>query len=246
MGLKIIGVGFGRTGTASLYTALNELGFPCYHMFEVLQNKQNKSHLGFWLKVANSPPGVQHDWDQVFSKYTAAVDNPACVVWRELMAAYPDAKVVLTTHPKGAETWFESTIDTIYFSQSMWQMKVLAALTPFGHKMVTMTRKLIWERGHRNSMPDRQKAIAFYKQHIEEVRAAVPPERLLEYTVTQGWAPLCRFLGVPAPATPFPSINDRAEFQKIKAGMARIAYVVLGLGTALTAGLAYGLARIFS
>lgn len=38
MALKIIGAGFGRTGTLSVYTALNQLGFPCYHMFEVLEN----------------------------------------------------------------------------------------------------------------------------------------------------------------------------------------------------------------
>jgi len=70
--LEIIGAGFGRTGTTSLYTALNQLGFPCYHMFEVLKNAENKSHLDFWRNVANSEPGTQHDWEQVFSKYTAA------------------------------------------------------------------------------------------------------------------------------------------------------------------------------
>src|SRR3546814_15018603 len=48
MDLKVIGAGFGRTGTLSVCTALNQLGFPCYHMFEVLENKQNKSHLDFW------------------------------------------------------------------------------------------------------------------------------------------------------------------------------------------------------
>ncbi|MHB8623114.1 MAG: sulfotransferase [Sulfuricaulis sp.] len=41
MALKIIGAGFGRTGTLSVYTALNELGFSCYHMFEVLKNQAN-------------------------------------------------------------------------------------------------------------------------------------------------------------------------------------------------------------
>src|SRR5262245_48086667 len=120
MALKVIGVGFGRTGTASLYTALNQLGFPCYHMFEVIQNKANKSHLDFWLDVANLPD-KPHDWDRVFASYTAAVDNPACVVWRELLQKYPDAKLVLTLHPKGADTWFESTMDTIYFSMIAWQ-----------------------------------------------------------------------------------------------------------------------------
>lgn len=39
MTLKIIGVGFGRSGSNSTQTALNELGFPCYHMFEVIESK---------------------------------------------------------------------------------------------------------------------------------------------------------------------------------------------------------------
>lgn len=56
MGLKIIGAGFGRTGTWSTFVALNQLGFPSYHMQEVIINKANKSHLDFWRKVANSPP----------------------------------------------------------------------------------------------------------------------------------------------------------------------------------------------
>ena len=59
MTLKIIGVGFGRTGTHSTYTALSQLGFPCYHMFEVIGNKTNKGHLDFWRKVANTPAGTQ-------------------------------------------------------------------------------------------------------------------------------------------------------------------------------------------
>lgn len=41
MALEIIGAGFGRTGTLSVYTALQQLSFPCYHMFEVLENKEN-------------------------------------------------------------------------------------------------------------------------------------------------------------------------------------------------------------
>jgi hypothetical protein len=243
MALKIVGVGFGRTGTASLYTALAQLGYPCYHMFEVIQNKANKTHLDFWLKVANSPPGTRHDWEQVFSKYTAAVDNPACVVWRELLEAYPDAKVVLTLHPKGAETWYQSTMETIYFSESGWQFKVLKAVTPFGYKFGTMVHKLIWQRGHQGTMGDRAKAIEYYNRHVETIKAAVPADRLLVYSVNQGWQPLCDFLGVPVPATPFPNVNDRLEFQKVKSGMIRGAYVILGLGAALVAGLVYGATR---
>lgn len=245
MALEIIGAGFGRTGTMSIWAAFNQLGFPCYHMVEVLNNKENKSHLDFWLRVANSEPGIQHDWDKVFSRYTAAVDNPACCVWRELLAAYPDAKVVLTLHPKGAETWYESTIETIYFTEILWQFKVLEALTPFGRKMGAMSRKLIWQRAHRGTMSDRQKAIAHYQQHIEEVKASVPPDRLLVFSVDQGWEPLCGFLGVPVPASKFPSINDRAEIKKVIRGMTRGAYVILALLFGAIAGLAYAASRLF-
>ena len=246
MALKVIGAGFGRTGTLSAYTALKQLGFPCYHMFEVLENKENKSHLDFWRKVANSEPGTAHNWDEVFANYTATVDNPACCVWPELLAAYPEAKVVLTLHPRGAEAWYESTIDTIYFTETMWQFKVLEFATRFGRKFGDMSRKLIWQRSHKNTMPDRDKAIAHYHQHIEDVKAAVPPERLLIFSADQGWQPLCDFLGVPVPDPEFPNVNDRDAIKKVLSDMTRGAYVILGLGAAMFAGLVYGAAYLFA
>lgn len=243
MALEIIGAGFGRTGTLSVYTALSQLGFPCYHMFEVLKNKANKSHLDFWRRVANSEPGVQHDWEQVFSKYTAAVDNPACCVWRELLAAYPGAKVLLTVHPRGAEAWYESTMNTIYFTETMWQFKVLELATPFGRKFGDMSRKLIWQRSHQGTMNDRDKAIAHYHRHIADVKAAVPSDRLLVFSADQGWEPLCDFLGVPVPASEFPNVNDRAAIKKTLNEMTRGAYAILGLGAAASTGVLYELFR---
>lgn len=246
MPLQIIGAGFGRTGTMSTCAALNELGFPCYHMFEVIKNPNNKSHLGFWRKVATSPPGIQHDWEQVFANYTAAVDNPACCVWRELLEAYPDAKVLLTLHPRGAEAWYESTINTILRPESMWQFKVLALFTPFGRKFADMTHKLVWQRSHQGTMSDRDKAIAFYHQHIEKVKAAVPADRLLIFSADQGWPPLCEFLDVPVPEGAFPRLNNRAEFRHTLNGMKRGAYVILGIAAIVTAGIALVLYCLFS
>lgn len=246
MALKIIGAGFGRTGTLSAYTALNQLGFPCYHMFEVLENKQNKTHLDFWRKVANSEPGVQHDWNEVFANYTATVDNPAVCVWRELFTANPDAKVILTLHPRGAEAWYESTIDTIYFTERMWQFKVLKYTTTFGHKMGEMSSKLIWQRSHKGTMEDRDKAIAHYQQHIEDVKATVPPEQLLIFSVDQGWQPLCAFLNVPVPEMEFPNVNDRAAIKKTLRGMTRGAYFILGLGVIAGAGILFGIVKLLA
>ncbi|MGE0387191.1 MAG: sulfotransferase family protein [Gammaproteobacteria bacterium] len=243
MPLEVIGAGFGRTGTMSTWEALRQLGLPCYHMVEVIGPKQNKGHLEFWQRVANAPAGTQHDWERVFANYRAAVDNPACCVWRELMAAYPDARVLLTLHPKGAEAWYESTIDTIYFTETLWQFKVLEWFTPFGRRFGDMAHKLIWQRSHRGTMNDRAAAIAHYQRHVEEVKAAVPPERLLVYSVDQGWEPLCAFLGLPVPEAPFPNVNDRAQVKQAIAGMTRGAYVIIGVLGAAVAALAWGAMR---
>lgn len=246
MGLKIIGAGFGRTGTWSTFAALNRLGFPCYHMHEVLLNEENKSHVDFWRDVANSPPGTQHAWNQVFAKYTATVDNPGCCVWRELVAAYPGAKVLLTLHPRGAEAWYESTVDTIYFTETLWQWKVLEWLTPFGRKFGAVSRKLIWQRSLQGTMSDKARAIARYNAHIEEVKAAVPPDKLLIFKVTDGWAPLCAFLGVAQPKEDFPNLNDRASIKQTIGGIMRGAYITLGLTAAAAAAVLYGAYRLFA
>lgn len=229
MALQVIGAGFGRTGTLSTYTALKELGFPCYHMTEVIMNKKNKSHIDFWQKVANEPEGEQQQWEAVFADYSAMVDNPGCCVWKELSLAYPDGKVLLTLHPRGAEAWYESTMKTIYFTETMWQMKVLEFFIPFFRKFGDMSRKLIWQRSLKNTMPDKTAAIARYNQHIEEVKAVVPAEKLLVFSVNDGWGPLCAFLNVPVPATPFPNVNDTKEFQKLKKQFSKMAYIILGI-----------------
>ena len=243
MSLKIIGAGFGRTGTLSTYTALNALGFPCYHMFEVIENKENKTHLDFWNGVANAPAGQQHNWNEVFGKYTATVDNPGCCVWRELLEAYPNAKVLVTLHPRGPEAWYESTIDTIYFTESRWQFKFLKLFTPFAKKMGNMTSKLIWQRSHKGTMKDKDAAIAHYLEHVEEIKASVPADRLLIFSVDQGWEPLCEFLGVEAPKTEFPNVNDRAEIKKTIADITKGAYVFLTIGVLALIGIIYALIK---
>lgn len=55
MGLKVTGAGFGRTGTRSLKTALEELGYGnCYHMEEIMKHPH---HLKYWGEImAGSTP----------------------------------------------------------------------------------------------------------------------------------------------------------------------------------------------
>jgi hypothetical protein len=256
MPLKIIGPGFGRTGTLSLCTALNRLGFPCYHMSETSPqaphpplspcSKENETHLDFWQNVANGKAGTQYDWELVFSRYAAAVDNPACCVWRELVSAYPDAKVILTVHPRGADAWYESMMDTIYwFSETMWQFRVLRLLTPTGKKIGDIFRNLMWQRSLKGTIGDRSSAIERYHEHISEVTASVPAERLLVYSVDQGWKPLCAFLGVPEPSEEFPNVNDRPAFKKMIRRFTRGVYAILAVCALILGAVFYSIARVF-
>ena len=245
MALKIIGAGYGRTGTKSLCTALNQLGFPCYHMEEVINTKKNKSHLDFWFEVANGEPWQQYEWEQVFANYTASVDFPGSCVWQELMKQYPDAKVILTGHPKGAEAWYKSAMATIYSTESMWQFKVLKFFTPFGRKFGALSSKLVWQRSLKGTMVAKDKAIAQYEAHLKEVKAKVPSDKLLDYSVSQGWDPLCEFLEVPVPDTEFPNVNDTIEFKQSLRKLTYGAYLILGFGAIVFIALIYGLLFIF-
>ena len=65
---------------------------------------------------------------------------------------------------------------------------------------------------------DRESSVAAYRRNNEKVRATVPADRLLVFTPTGGWEPLCRFLNVPTPATAFPRSNARDEFWALFGG----------------------------
>ena len=117
-GLQVIGAGFGRTGTMSLYTALNQLGFKTHHMKEVIGDSTGKQ-FDLWSKVF-----YEHDnditpfIDDIYDGFTATgelvcdsptdatlrsahnsstVDFPGAIYYKELLQRYPDAKVILTS-----------------------------------------------------------------------------------------------------------------------------------------------------
>ena len=201
MPVQVIGSGFGRTGTMSTKRALEHLGFgPCYHMEEVMRRP---SHARVWADVAAGRPV---DWRRLFAGYGSCVDFPASVVWEELLAEWPDAKVLHTVRP--ADRWYESTAETIAHSHDHlvgWMRRIPPIERPFA-----MSDQLVWERLFDGRFDDRDHAIEVYGRWTEHVCATVPPERLLVFDVAEGWEPLCAFLGVPVPDRPFPRVNDRA------------------------------------
>ncbi|MFB3041617.1 MAG: sulfotransferase family protein, partial [Candidatus Poribacteria bacterium] len=106
MSLKVIGSGFGRTGTMSMKEALEVLGLgPCHHMIEVMENPEQLAH---WKAIAAGEP---INWADVFEGYTSQVDWPGAHVWHETSITFPDARVVHTERPE--DDWWESFNNTI-------------------------------------------------------------------------------------------------------------------------------------
>lgn len=201
MTLKVIGSGFGRTGTMSLKLALEQLGFgPTYHMVEVFKNPPAAQ---WWVDAADGQP----DWAKIFAGYNSTVDWPNATFYAELAAAYPDAKIIHTE--RDAEAWFKSTQATIFADAVSG-----GASGPFAEMFAKVVRRLFDGKMH-----DHDHVIDVYKRHNAAVRATIPAERLLVYEVAQGWDPLCAFLGVPVPDGPMPKVNSTEEFVgRLKAG----------------------------
>ncbi len=208
MALQIIGAGFGRTGTLSIKGALEDLGFSkCYHMREVFKNPQ---HAALWQAAADGKPT---DWDALLEGYQATVDWPGCTFYKELTAKYPDAKVLLNV--RDPEAWYKSANDTIYeTSQPGFSPFFIMSLVPRIRRMIRLSQSLIWRNTFNNRFEDKDYAISVFKDHIEAVKAAVPAENLLVYSVKEGWEPLCRFLEVDVPDKPFPHLHDSATFRR--------------------------------
>ena len=195
MALEVIGSGLGRTGTKSLQTALARLGFgPCHHMVEVFAHPET---MPLWIAAGAGKP----DWDAIFADYRSAVDYPSAAYWGELAAHYPDAKVIHTV--RDPEAWFESTQATIFrvAEGAMAQNDVRGAFFRSFMKPPLL-----------DHLHDRAFLLDFFERHTEAVKAAIPAERLLVYEVSEGWQPLCDFLGVPVPDDAAPMENTRAEF----------------------------------
>jgi hypothetical protein len=79
---------------------------------------------------------------------------------------------------------------------------------------MAMARKLIIENTFGGDINDRAHAVGIYNRHNDTVRQVIPADRLLVFEAANGWEPLCRFLGVPVPAEPYPRINTTEDFQQ--------------------------------
>ncbi len=208
MGLKVIGSGFGRTGTKSLKEALEILGFgPCHHMYEVLDNLDQ---VPVWKALADGKP---QDWEMVFDGYSSQVDWPGAHYWEQTIEAFPDAKVVHSVRP--VEKWWASFDKTI---GKLMERYPELDLPPPVREILDMNNQFIGQATFHGKYRVKENAIAAFEARTAKVKETVAPERLLVFDVAEGWGPLCEFLDTPVPDMPFPHHNLRSDFWEVLGG----------------------------
>jgi hypothetical protein len=209
--IELIGAGLPRTGTLTQKVALEQLGLgPCYHWVDLLADLDQ---LGQWSRALD---GDGH-WGEIFKGSRSTVDWPGGYFYRELMDVYPDAKVLLSVRdPESWERSFRETIVTMSHGDSVMPLlsRARAEIDPRWREYLAFVDRMFW--GPRGTFAEGWAEPAMLIEqmirHTEQVKQAVPPDRLLVWEVTDGWAPLCQFLGAPEPSGPLPHANDRATF----------------------------------
>jgi Sulfotransferase domain len=210
--MKVIGAGLPRTATLTQKVALEMLGFgPCYHMVNVLGNLDAASR---WREALEGRDG----WDDIFGNFQATVDWPGAFFYRELMEAYPDAKVLLSV--RDGKAWEQSMGETIWgiFYGDMLIHDLSTAWARVDPKWATYISlmKEMWQKSGLLASEAEGAATgamaSAMERYNDEVKRSVPADRLLVWAPGDGWAPLCEFLGVGVPAAPLPHVNDAKQF----------------------------------
>lgn len=245
-GLKLIGAGLPRTGTASLKEALEILyKASCYHMKAV----NSSSRVQFWTEAAQGLKS-ENDYLEHMEPFAAAVDAPSCMRWKDLMKTYPNAKVLLST--RSPDTWLKSIKETVLkmnssYSRSPWGVWFLQTLFPFGrgYYFWKMNDLNLWTPLFKGDYSEANMRKAFI-DWLEDVKSKCPPEKLLIYEVSQGWGPLCEFLGLPVPDVPFPCVNDTESFKEIVKKFNAMGFMIAGglsISLAISVGIFYRLLK---
>ncbi|KAJ4144425.1 hypothetical protein LMH87_003309 [Akanthomyces muscarius] len=218
--MKVLCLGMSRTGTVSLRESLLTLGYRhSYHMVDAIASSPYRD-CRLWIDLLNKKEAgkkvTREDLDQILGHCQAVTDMPAAYFAEELIEAYPDAKVILTT--RDTESWFASMTTAL---RPMLDGPLAAFAATTDQLLLMPTR---WIPALLQTL-DRvlfQKDFAAngrhaYEAHNARVRSLVPASKLLEYHVREGWVPLCAFLGREVPEDGAagggtPHLNSSEEF----------------------------------
>jgi hypothetical protein len=134
-----------------------------------------------------------------------ASDFPASIFYKELIQAYPSATLILSLRPE--DSWYKSMLDTLWHGYS--NASPSQKSSEMG-RMAALYHMHIWK----NDFPTFGREA--YTNHNDGVRreSREAGREWLEFDVSQGWAPLCKFLGKSIPeGVAFPRADDWAEYK---------------------------------
>lgn len=208
--MQVIGAGFGRTGTMSLKAALEQLGFgPSFHMIDLVRDP---GPLPYWRAAA---AGEAVDWNEALGGWESTVDWPGCTFWEQMADTWPDAPILLSV--RDPEAWYRSCLNSIHAAKEMALRGELegGSENPPDAEVLQMINDLIWNGTFNGRFLEKDYALEVFHNHNEDVKRKVPADHLLVYEISQGWEPLCEFLGVAVPDTPMPHLNDTTSFRNM-------------------------------
>ncbi|KAJ7485542.1 hypothetical protein FB451DRAFT_1230209 [Mycena latifolia] len=217
--MQVLGLGLSRTGTASLKIALETLGYVETNHGRTVGNA-SPAVQDMWIEAIRAKyygkgtPYGRAEWDRLLGEYPAITDWPHTLFAEDLIAAYPEVKVVLTT--RSVDSWWKSFEATVVEAERpMLLGRLREWFDPVYEKRQYLGRlatPALFGTGFEHITEDIAKAR--FIAHYDEIRRLVPKDRLLEFNVKEGWVPLAGFLGKEVPVTPFPRVNDTEQFQK--------------------------------
>ncbi|KAL7936151.1 hypothetical protein V8C35DRAFT_297009 [Trichoderma chlorosporum] len=214
-----------RTGTASMAKAYEILGYHnVYHGLTMMDRSQDWVLLeeaadATYPQVLNlgqkpPPPWTRSDWDRLFGECDAITDLGSFFSL-QLLEAYPDAKVILVE--RDFDRWWRSVEGTAIYALWSLPARIFSYIEPItGVRSGDTVRKMMLGFFNARDIHQlRKNAKERYFEHYRQIRELVPPERLLEYRLGDGWSPLCQFLDRKEPDVGFPCTNETKEFRKI-------------------------------
>ncbi|KAL3485985.1 hypothetical protein BJX62DRAFT_229079 [Aspergillus germanicus] len=229
--MQVLAVGISRSATESLREALHILGLEhTHHGFDTILPPYDLEDIYRLLKQKYAKRPAQSgtetaqltaaDFDTFLWNCVGVSDLHAAEFAPELIAAYPDAKIILNTR-SDLDAWYASMKATMgYFDANPvdwdWVKSWFCAELFWVRQCMCRTLMPTFFKG---SFARNGKEV--YKEHVQMIRGLMKERgeegRLLEWSVEDGWGPLCAFLGRDIPeGVEFPSGNPpRAWAERI-------------------------------
>ena len=243
-GFVLVGAGLPRNGTLSTKVALEKLlKGNVYHGTNMFKRPEDRP---FWWKALEGKAS-EAGYRETLADFRGGVDYPVARFYKDILAAHPEAKVLLNVRDPAA--WYVSVRDSILkYGRTIeqwpvtWFFALIGLSDTHAIALAICDHRPPWSSSGLGMFgavrAGEETAIRFYNDHVNEVKASVPADRLLVWQVKEGWAPLCKFLDRPIPDEAFPRVNETAQIEterKILLTMSWLAIVVVPAGMALAA-----------